>query len=40
MGQIYNPDTISIKWYTVTKSFSDFQTAGLTNNINIISLPA
>ena len=32
--------TIAPKWVKVTKTYTDFATAGLTNNITIYSLPA
>jgi hypothetical protein len=34
----YIPNTPA--WYKVTKTFSDFATAGLTNDISIFTLPA
>lgn len=36
----YEPQLTVPKWVKVTKTFSDFSTAGVTNDIEIYSLPA
>ena len=36
----YQPDINSADWVKVTKSYTDFATAALTNNVEIYSLPA